>query len=57
MNYTTSDISVFVPSIIGGAMSALNDYINIIVLIGIVGGLALGLGALVRAFTRVGSGR
>jgi hypothetical protein len=53
-NATLADIQVYVPSIIGNALNALNDYVGLIVLLGIVGGMAISLGALMGAFRRFG---
>jgi len=54
VNFTIADIEVFVPSIIGGALGALNDFIALIVLLSIVGGIAVSIGALMRAFKSMG---
>jgi hypothetical protein len=54
VNLTTSDITIIVPSIIGHALGALNDYVGLVVLLGIVGGIAISLGALMGAFRRFG---
>jgi len=53
-NYTLSDIQVFVPSIIGQALSALNQYMGLVVLLGIVGGIAISLTLLMKSFKHIG---
>jgi hypothetical protein len=54
VNATLADIQVYVPSIIGNALGALNDYVGLIVLLGIVSGIAVTLGYLMGAFKHIG---
>jgi len=53
-NYTLVDIQVFVPSIIGKALGAINSYMGLIVLLGIVGGIAISLTLLMKSFKSIG---
>jgi hypothetical protein len=54
VNKTLADIQVYVPSIVGNALGALNDYVGLIVLLGIVSGIAITIGYMMGAFKNIG---
>jgi len=54
VNYTSSDVSVFAVSILGSVLGAVNDYADILVIVGIMTGLFASISVLLVGMKRLG---
>ena len=52
--YSADNISTYAISIAGAALQAVNQYMSLIVVLGVIGGIAISIGLLVRNFTGIG---